>query len=307
MKNKTNNLLTILGPTASGKTTLAANVAYKINGEIISADSRQVYRNMNIGTGKDYKDYIINNQKINYHLIDIVDAGYKYNVYEFQKDFISAFQDINKRNKFPILCGGTGLYIEAVTKGYTLINVPVNAELRDEMELKSVDELTLILKSYKKLHNTSDITTKKRIIRAIEIENYYILNEVDNSDYPEINNIFIGININVDKRRARISQRLNERLNQGMIKEVETLLNSGISKDDLIYYGLEYKYITQFLIGEINYEAMIKQLEIAIHQFAKRQMTWFRGMEKRGVKINWVNENKSINEKTDQIIEIVKK
>jgi len=305
--NKKNNLLTILGPTASGKTTLASNVAYRIDGEIISADSRQVYKSMNIGTGKDYDDYLIKSTKIPYHLIDIAEAGYKYNVFEYQNDFLKVFQNILNRNKFPILCGGTGMYIEAVTKGFKLISVPVNINIRNDLENLSINELTKILQSFKKLHNTSDITSKKRLIRAIEIEKYYIENEITDSDYPDINNIFIGINPDVSERRTRITKRLKERLNQGMISEVEKLLNSGITKEDLIYYGLEYKFITQYIIGEINYDKMFKQLEIAIHQFAKRQMTWFRGMERRGVKIIWIDFNLTLEEKVDEIIKILRK
>jgi tRNA dimethylallyltransferase len=305
LKRDKNKLLTILGPTASGKTKLAANVAYLIEGEIISADSRQVYRNMNIGTGKDYDDYIVKNKKIPYHLIDIVDVGYKYNVFEFQNVFLKVFNEISSRNKFPLLCGGTGLYVEAVTRGFKLINVPVNPELRNELEQMSMNDLTEMLKSYKKLHNSTEIINKKRLIRAIEIEKYYVDCKSDTFKYPEINNIYIGINLDIDRRREKISQRLNERLNKGLIKEVENLLNSGISKEDLIYYGLEYKFITQFLCDEFDYKSMFRQLETAIHQYAKRQMTWYRGMEKRGIKINWVEDSLPLLEKVDEVINIL--
>ena len=300
-------LLTILGPTASGKTLLAAHVANRIGGEIISADSRQVYRKMNIGTGKDYNDYIVNNIPVPYHLVDIADPGYKYNVFEFQNDFLSVYEDIVSREKFPVLCGGTGLYIEAVTKGYRLINVPVNQYLRDELGKLEMDELSEILVSFRKLHNKTDIVDKKRLIRAIEIEKFYAEDKVKDFEYPEIKNLYVGILPELETRRKIISIRLATRPEQGLIHDVDDLLKSGVSKEDLCYYGLEYKYITNYLTCELDYSEMSKRLEIAIHQFAKRQMTWFRGMERRGLQIHWINEEVSLNEKVDIIIDLLKK
>lgn len=298
------NLITILGPTATGKTSVAAHLAKQIEGEIISADSRQVYRDMNIGTGKDIDDYFINEQWIPHHLIDIVDAGYQYNVFEYQRDFIKAYEGILLRGKTPVLCGGSGMYIEAVLKGYKLINVPVNNDLRQWMEGKSLNELSKILSQYKNPHNKSDADTIKRAIRAIEIEEYYLDNPKIKTNYPNINSLIIGIDVEREKRRISISKRLKTRLNDGMIEEVKTLMNKGVSSNNLIYYGLEYKYITQFLIGELNYNDMFSQLETAIHQFAKRQMTWFRRMEKQGFIINWIDGNLPIDKKVKQIIEL---
>ena len=296
------NLLTILGPTATGKTSVAAHLAKQIDGEVISADSRQVYRGMSIGTGKDIEDYYIDEHCVPYHLIDIVDAGYQYNVFEYQRDFLNVYENILQRNKMPILCGGSGMYIEAVLKGYKLINVPVNNDLRQSLAQKSLPELREKLSQYKKLHNTTDVDTVKRAIRAIEIEEYYLENPETNTDYPNINSIIIGIDVDREIRRERISNRLKSRLNDGMIDEVKSLMNTGLSPDELIYYGLEYKYITQHLIGELNYNEMFKQLETAIHQFAKRQMTWFRRMEKQGFAINWIDGNLTVDEKVKQII-----
>jgi tRNA dimethylallyltransferase len=297
------NMITILGATATGKTTVAAHLAKRLNAEIISADSRQVYRGMNIGTGKDLADYTLEGKTIPYHLIDIVDAGYQYNVFEYQKDFIKVFEDVLQRGKMPILCGGSGMYIEAVLKGYRLINVPNNIELRTSLEGKDLPELTEILKTYKKLHNDTDVDTIKRAIRAIEIEEYYSKNIETDTHYPNINSLIIGIDLDRDKRRKRITERLKTRLNEGMIAEVESLLNSGIQPDALIYYGLEYKYLTQFVLGQLSYEEMASQLETAIHQFSKRQMTWFRRMEKQGFKIIWIDGELSIEQKTSRIIE----
>ncbi len=299
------NLITILGPTATGKTSVAAHLANQINGEVISADSRQVYRGMSIGTGKDIEDYFIDGQCVPYHLIDIVDAGYQYNVYEYQRDFLNIYDNILQRNKMPILCGGSGMYIEAVLKGYKLINVPVNNDLRQSLAKKNLPELREKLSQYKKLHNTSDVDTVKRAIRAIEIEEYYLENPETNTDYPNINSLIIGIDVDREIRRKRISKRLKGRLNNGMIDEVKSLMNTGLSPDELIYYGLEYKYITQHLIGELNYNEMFKQLETAIHQFAKRQMTWFRRMEKQGFAINWIDGKLTIDEKVQQIIGLI--
>jgi len=283
------NLITIVGPTATGKTAFAAKLASVINSEIISADSRQVYRDMTIGTGKDLADYIVNGNQIPYHLVDIVEAGYQYNVYEFQRDFLLAFKTISEKGKLPILCGGTGLYVEAALKGYKMLEVPVNDVLRAELENKSLEELAEILKKYKPLHNTSDIETKRRAIRAIEIADYYRNNEVANIDYPQINSLVVGIDISREERRQRISQRLRRRLEEGMIAEVQHLLDKGLSPESLIYYGLEYKFVTNYLLGNLTYDELYAQLEIAIHQFAKRQMTWWRGMERRGIKIHWID------------------
>ncbi|MBR5469785.1 MAG: tRNA (adenosine(37)-N6)-dimethylallyltransferase MiaA [Paludibacteraceae bacterium] len=297
------NLITIVGPTATGKTAFAAKLATAINSEIISADSRQVYRDMTIGTGKDLADYIVNGNQIPYHLVDIVEAGYQYNVYEFQRDFLSAFKTISEKGKLPILCGGTGLYVEAALKGYKMLEVPVNDVLRVELENKSLEELAEILKKYKPLHNTSDIETKRRAIRAIEIADYYRNNEVANIDYPQINSLVVGIDISREERRQRISQRLRRRLEVGMIAEVQHLLDKGLSPESLIYYGLEYKFVTNYLLGNLTYDELYAQLEIAIHQFAKRQMTWWRGMERRGIKIHWIDAMLPNEEK----VEIVKK
>ncbi len=296
------DLLVILGPTASGKTTLATNIASKIDAEIISADSRQVYRRMDLGTGKDLSEYTISGKKIPYHLIDIKNPGYKYNVYEFQKDFYNSYSQIKEKNKPAILCGGTGLYIESIIKKYNLTYVPPNKKLRDELEKKTLKELTTILKNFRTLHNSTDTETKKRAIRAIEIATFYKYNPKISIDLPKINPLLIGINIERDKRRQKITQRLNERIESGMIEEVGELLSEGIKPEDLIYYGLEYKYLTLHLIGELDYDEMIEKLNIAIHQFAKRQMTWFRGMEKRGTKIQWIDESNPIEENADFVI-----
>lgn len=282
------DLLTILGPTASGKTTIAVKIAKRIGAEIISADSRQVYRRMNIGTGKDLDEYNINGEHINYHLIDNAEPGTKYNVFEYQHDFLDAYNDIRSRGKRIILCGGTGLYIESVLRSYRLSPVPPNPLLRKVCEGKTLEELTQILKQYKNLHNSTDIDTPQRAIRAIEIADYYTHTPIDNRPFPQLKSYNIGIKIDRENRRQRITSRLHQRIQQGMINEVRNLLNDGIKPKDLIYYGLEYKYITLYLIKELSYEEMLHRLEIAIHQFAKRQMTWFRGMERRGICIHWM-------------------
>lgn len=300
-------LITIIGPTASGKTHFAAALACELDGEIISGDSRQVYRQMDIGTGKDLDDYLVQNKKVPYHLIDIRPPGYKYNVFEFQQDFNNVFQEIVSRKKTPILCGGTGLYIESVLKGYQLIAVPENKDLRESLKEKSLDELTDILKQYKSLHNKTDIDTQKRAIRAIEIEEYYRQHAIKKNEYPPVKSLLIGMDISRDERRRKISKRLRQRLSEGMIEEVQQLLALGISPEDLIYYGLEYKYITLYLTGKLDYEQMVNDLEIAIHQFAKRQMTWFRGMEKRGFIIHWLDIHLPVNEKINQVKELIKK
>jgi tRNA dimethylallyltransferase len=301
MKIRPYNLITITGPTAGGKTSVAAHLAKRIDGEIISADSRQVYRDMDLGTGKDLSDYIVDTIQIPYHLIDIVDAGYEYNVFEYQRDFVKAFTDITSRGKFPIVCGGSGLYIEAVLKGYKLINVPVDETLREELSGKNLEELTDLLKKYKSLHNTTDVDTIKRAVRAIEIEEYYLQHNSDERAYPEINSLIVGIVYDRDTRRQRITERLKSRLNEGMIDEVKRILSQGVSPESLIYYGLEYKYLTQFVTGQIGYDEMFRSLEIAIHQFAKRQMTWFRHMEKNGFTIHWIDGFLPMEEKLVQI------
>jgi tRNA dimethylallyltransferase len=300
------NLVTILGPTATGKTQLATALAARIDGEIISADSRQIYRGMDIGTGKDLAEYVVDGKPIPYHLIDIVDAGYKYNVFEYQRDFLKAFESVNQRGHLPILCGGTGLYIEAVLNGYKLLAVPDNQILREQLANKTLDELTSILRGYKTLHNQTDVDTVKRAIRAIEIEAYYQTHEEETVEYPELNSLIIGVGIDREVRREKITKRLKARLNEGMIDEVKKLLDSGIPPDDLIYYGLEYKFVTNYLLGKLTFDELFTQLEIAIHQFAKRQMTWFRGMERRGFTIHWLDALKSMDEKLDEIESLLK-
>ena len=305
-------LITILGPTASGKTPLAAHLAAEIGGEIISADSRQVYRRMDIGTGKDLSDYKVERgkrkgERIPYHLIDICEPGTKYNLFQYQQDFQKAYDDIMARGRQPILCGGTGLYIEAVLKGYQLSPVPQNPELRASLEGKSLEELTVMLKELKRqngshMHNTTDVDTAQRAIRAIEIE----LGQQGDMKHEAFNMkqtpyVIIGIDIDRDLRREKITRRLKARLNEGMIDEVRGLLNEGIPADDLIYYGLEYKYLTEYVIGRLTYDEMFRQLEIAIHQFAKRQMTWFRGMERRGFTIHWIDATLPMQQKVAQI------
>ncbi|QKG80629.1 tRNA (adenosine(37)-N6)-dimethylallyltransferase MiaA [Tenuifilum thalassicum] len=301
-KNKY-DLIAIVGPTASGKTQLAAHLAARLNGEIISADSRQVYRGMTIGTGKDLDDYVVDGQEIPYHLIDIVDAGYKFNVFEYQQHFIDAYNDIKSRNRLPILCGGSGLYVDSVLRGYKLLPVPENPELRRELESKTDEELAKILSSYKKLHNTTDLDTRKRTIRAIEIEEYYKRQPVDPNPFPEINSIVFGVKYQRATEMKRIRERLAQRLESGMIDEVKALLDSGLNADDLIYYGLEYKYITEYLLGKYSYDEMFEKLYIAIRQFAKRQMTWFRGMERKGFTINWIPGELSLEEKMSIIFD----
>ena len=299
------NLITILGPTATGKTGLAAHLAAAINGEVISGDSRQVYRGMDIGTGKDYIDYVVNGVKVPSHLVDIEDAGKHYNVYRFQTDFGTIYEDIQLRGKFPVLCGGSGLYLEAVLKNYRLIHVPPNRQLREELKGKSLDELTDILKKLKPgLHNKTDIETDRRAIRAIEIELYYRENPHAEAVVSGINSLNIGVKVDREVRRRRISRRLQQRLDEGMVEEVQRLLDAGLTPEQLIYYGLEYKYLTLYLTGSLSYREMYNKLEIAIHQFAKRQMTWFRGMEKRGTKIHWIDGQMEIEEKVKKVLEL---
>lgn len=283
------DIITIIGPTASGKTNFACHLAYSLKSEIISGDSRQVYRQMDIGTGKDLSDYEVRGCSIPYHLIDICDPGEKYNIFEYQRDFHEVYRDLKNRIKLPILCGGSGLYIESVLREYSLPDVPVNHELRTKYLSYPLDELAIILAQYKDLHNTTDLDNKRRVIRAIEIEEYKKSNPVSEKRYPPINSLTLGVDVSRDIRRARISARLKTRLSEGMIEEVENILRGGVDPNDLIYYGLEYKFVTQFVIGEITRKEMENGLEIAIHQFAKRQMTWFRGMERRGLKVHWID------------------
>ena len=295
-------MITILGPTASGKTTLATALAHKLGAEIISADSRQIYKGMTIGTGKDLADYMVSGQAIPYHLIDICEPGYKYNLFEYQHDFHRAYQDIRQRGKIPVLCGGTGLYIEAVLKGYRLLDVPENPELRKSLQDKSLPELEAILSSYKKLHNKTDVDSARRAIRAIEIEEYYQEHQPEGNEFSPINSLIIGVDIDRELRRKKISARLKARLDEGMVDEVKSLLDAGLLPEDLIYYGLEYKYLTLYVTGQLSYNEMFNQLEIAIHQFAKRQMTWFRGMERRGFTIHWLNATLPLEEKLVEVI-----
>ena len=302
-------MITILGPTASGKTDLATHLAARLNAEIISADSRQVYRGMDIGTGKDLADYMVDGHVVPYHLIDICEPGTKYNLFRYQQDFLNCYEDIRSRGALPILCGGTGLYIEAVLKGYSLSPVPQNPELRAELEGKSLEELTHLLADLKErnhsvMHNKTDVDSCQRAIRAIEIETYNLTKPTEERQCLPIDSLIIGVDIDREERRRTITKRLKERLKAGMIDEVDGLLKRGIPADDLIYYGLEYKFVTEYIIGKLTYEEMFRQLEIAIHQFAKRQMTWFRGMERRGFTIHWIGAIQSMNDKVEEILSL---
>lgn len=294
--------ITILGPTASGKTSLAVALAHQLHGEILSADSRQVYRGMDIGTGKDLSEYAVNGVPIPYHLIDIVDAGARYNVFEYQQAFLEAYRGVRERGNQAIICGGSGMYIEAVVNGYDLKPVPANEALRAELEHHSLQELTNLLAQMKTLHNRTDVDTKKRAIRAIEIERYYQQHPEEKQDYPQLSNIYFGVDISRELRRKRISQRLRDRLDEGMVDEARRLMDSGVSADDLAYYGLEYKFLSGYLTGKLAYNEMVNGLEIAIHQFAKRQMTWFRGMERKGATIRWIDGSLPTDEKVALII-----
>ena len=296
MKQKPYDLITVLGPTASGKTRFAVQLADRLGAEIISGDSRQVYRRMDLGTGKDLDDYRIGDRSVPYHLIDIVEPGTKYNVFEYQRDFLAAYNDIHQRGRKAVLCGGTGLYIESVLRAYRLSPVPQNPELRERLADKSLEELTALLATYKSLHNTTDVDTAQRAIRAIEIEEYYRQTPLDRRPFPKIESLTLGVDVSREVRRERISQRLRKRLDEGMCGEVERLLAEGIKPEDLIYYGLEYKYVTLYVTGQITFDEMAQQLEIAIHQFAKRQMTWFRGMERRGTPILWIRLGEDLDE-----------
>ena len=295
-------MITILGPTASGKTALAAHLAHAIGGEIISGDSRQVYRGMDIGTGKDLADYVVDGEPVPYHLIVIAEPVTKYNLYQYQRDFHEAYTDIERRGRVPVLCGGTGLYIEAVLKGYALSPVPQNQALRDRLEGKSLTELTAMLEGLKRqtgsaMHNTTDVDSCQRAIRAIEIETYNLGHATELRTMPPVPSLVIGVAIDREERRRKITARLRQRLEHGMVDEIRGLIDSGVNPDDLIYYGLEYKYVTEYVVGRLTYDEMFRQLEIAIHQFAKRQMTWFRGMERRGTTIHWIDATLPMAEK----------
>lgn len=303
-------MITILGPTASGKTSVAAALALRTGGEIISADSRQVYRRMDIGTGKDLADYTIGDVHIPYHLIDIAEPGTKYNLFQYQQDFHTAYNDIRSRGKLPILCGGTGLYIEAVLGGYSLSPVPQNQKLRESLEGKSLGQLTQMLLQLKQkngsnMHNRTDVDTAQRAIRAIEIETYNLEHPTPQRQMPPVDSLVIGINIDRELRREKITRRLKARLEEGMCDEIRSLIDGGVNPDDLIYYGLEYKFVTEYVVGKTSYEEMFRQLEIAIHQFAKRQMTWFRGMERRGYTIHWIDAAQSMDEKVEAIMSLM--
>lgn len=316
-------MITILGPTASGKTSLAAALAAQIDtldasiwggstkgAEIISADSRQVYRGMDIGTGKDLEDYTVEGKLIPYHLIDICDAGTKYNLFQYQQDFYDAYLDITHRGVLPILCGGTGLYIESVLKGYHLSPVPQNPALRSSLEGKSLEELTDMLVELKArngshMHNRTDVDTAQRAIRAIEIETYNLEHPMPERELPAVDSLVIGVSIDRDARRDKITHRLKQRLENGMVEEIKGLLDRGIPAENLLYYGLEYKFITEYVIGKTSYEEMLRGLEIAIHQFAKRQMTWFRGMERRGFTIHWIDALQPMEQKVEQVLELM--
>jgi len=300
------DMLTILGPTATGKTQLAARIALRLNGEILSADSRQIYRGMDLGTGKDLADYTIDGVKVPYHLIDLAEAGTQYNVFEFQREFIKAYEDIHNRGRFPVFCGGSGLYLEAVLQGYKLTQVPSDKNRRAELEELPLEELARILKGYKKVHNSSDTETKNRAIRAIEIEEYLLKQPELNFEFPTIGSLIIGIRIDRDMRRERITNRLIQRLEGGMIEEVQGLLDRGLTPEDLTYYGLEYKFLTLYLIGKLSKEELFEQLNIAIHQFAKRQMTWFRKMEREGFHIHWIDGLLPLEEKVEIVMDLLR-
>ncbi|MDR2026725.1 MAG: tRNA (adenosine(37)-N6)-dimethylallyltransferase MiaA [Prevotellaceae bacterium] len=296
------DIITVTGATAGGKTALAVSLAYEIGAEIISADSRQVYRGMDIGTGKDLSEYVINGVSVPYHLIDVVDAGYRYNVFEYQRDFLEVYQSIKERGKKIVLCGGSGMYIEAVINGYDLLPVPANEELRQELERKTHEELIAILSGIKRLHNKTDTDSKKRTIRAIEIEYYLKNNDMDRRQYPAINNVYFELRFDRETRRQKITDRLFYRLKNGMVEEVEGLMKKGLTLDDMLFYGLEYKYIGLYLCNKLTYGDMVEKLNIAIHQFAKRQMTWFRGMERKGAVIHVIDGQKSMSEKIEEIM-----
>ncbi len=302
MYQKKYDLITIVGPTASGKTTLAVNLALQLDGEVLSADSRQIYRGMDIGTGKDLSEYVVGGRAVPYHLIDIADAGVRYNVFEYQQAFFEAYHDVAQRGKQAVVCGGSGMYVEAVVEAYDLRPVPQNDELRAHLEGYTLEELTEQLAQMKSLHNNTDVDTKKRAIRAIEIATYYSSHPDERVSYPKLSNIYFGVDIERELRRQKISQRLRDRLDAGMVDEVRALINGGVTVDDLIYYGLEYKFVGSYLAGRMSYDEMVQGLEIAIHQFAKRQMTWFRGMERKGAIISWIDAMLPLEEKIGLIL-----
>ena len=302
MDNPMHDILVITGPTATGKTRLAALVADRMGGEVISADSRQVYRGMDIGTGKDLSDYEVDARRVPVHMVDIVDAGYRYNVYEYQRDFLKVLEDMTARSVFPVVCGGSGMYVDSIVSGYRLVQVPVNAALRELLAGRSLEELTEILSHYKSLHNKTDVETVKRAVRAIEIADYYSNHQVDEKPFPVRNPLVTAVFVDRETRRQRISDRLRRRLEEGMIEEVQRLLAGGIHPDDLIYYGLEYKYITLYLMNRLTRDEMVQKLEVEIHRFAKRQMTWFRGMERRGITIHWIDGSMNEEEKVNSVM-----
>lgn len=299
------NLLSIVGATATGKTALAVRLAAELGGEVISADSRQIYRGMDLGTGKDLSEYVYEGRPVPYHLIDIADAGFRFNLFMYQQEFLKVWNDCRSRGVFPVLCGGSGLYVESILKAYRMTPVPENPELRASLSGKSLTELATILATYHDLHNTTDTDTAKRAIRAIEIAEYYKTHEPVKGEFPEIRSLIVGVLFDRESRRQRITERLHARLQSGMVEEVKALLDSGIKPEDLIYYGLEYKYLTLYLTGELSYDDMVEQLNIAIHQFAKRQMTWFRKMERDGFEIKWLDGNMPLDEKVERVKEFL--
>lgn len=298
--------MTILGHTAAGKTAFAARLADRMGGEIISADSRQVYRGMDIGTGKDYQDYLVGDRRVPVHLIDILDAGEEYNVYRFQHDFLRLFREISGRGILPVLCGGTGLYIESVLRNYHLLDVPPDASLREELERKNYDELVGILKLHGPLHNVTDTVNRKRLIRAIEIAMHQSVQPDDQEDKPVLHPLILGIRFDRTIRRRRITERLRSRMREGLIEEVESLLRNGVSAEQLDYYGLEYRYVCKYILNELSYEDMFSQLNTAIHQFAKRQMTYFRGMERRGLDIHWLEGGGPMEEQLEEAVDLIR-
>ncbi len=305
MDKPMHDIVVITGPTATGKTRLAALVADRLGGEVISADSRQVYRGMDIGTGKDLSDYVVDGRSVPFHLVDLVDAGYRYNVYEYQRDFLNVFGGLSGRGCFPVVCGGSGMYVDSIVSGYRLIQVPVNEPLRALLAGRPLEELTGILSQYKSLHNRTDVDTVKRAVRAIEISDYYTHHPVDETPFPVKNPLVTAVFFDRETRRQRISSRLKARLDGGMVEEVQRLLAGGVHPDDLLYYGLEYKYVTLYLLNIMGYDEMVQKLEVEIHRFAKRQMTWFRGMERRGITINWIDGQLPDEEKVKMIISMI--
>ncbi len=300
-------MITILGHTAAGKTALAAQIAHALDGEVISADSRQVYRGMTIGTGKDYEDYQVGGSEVPFHLVDIIDAGREYSVYNFQSDFLQVYREIRERGHLPVMCGGSGLYLESVLKGYRMAHVPVDEKRRKELENMGQGELVKLLAGYSSLHNTTDTVTKKRTIRAIEIAEFEKKACLEEKAFPSINSLNLGICFERENRRKRITERLKQRLEQGMVGEVEALLRDGVGHDRLEFYGLEYKFLSYYLLGNLSYDEMFRKLNTAIHRFSKRQMTWFRGMERRGVKIHWIAGELPMEEKVERVIRLYRR